>query len=515
MGSNKVFFAGLIFLILLLFKNPLSANNIISDLEPTPDSIHYLGPLASLLSGKGLVISYQGRSIPTQVPPLYTLVLLPIYIISHQIRFFYITNVLLTIFSAILFYKIVTKLFLNKIISSILYFAFISNYVTYWYPQVAMAENLLTPLYLSSIWLLLQPITRKKVFLVAFLAVGFFATKYIAGILSVALILVFIIKIIFSKISKNEKKVYLLILFSSLFVLFLSFFSKIDKTSVLESNKHTGLFSGSYLKDNLTRLIAGIMGGPMTVAGRDFIILPIIVGMSSLIAIFVNLLNAKNRLLSIYFFVSIIGTVYFISTFFVVEGRYLFEFIPAFLIIFGIFLETICNFFNKLGRKAYSLILLCFVYIAIILNVYHPVLNQLKINFVTGEKALNYYAIETMNSYTNKLPSFSKPIIITVLSPYLIDFYSNHKYKLLPFSKSQHFFPDGEKVWGIDPKQPLLEIYKEYLLQNRQLYLSDYETSYKLRYQIDIKEIKDNFKLNLVAIGCDNRCNLYKLELKK
>ena len=185
----------MLLLAILLLKNPLSPNNIISNLEPSPDSIHYLNPLVSLLQGKGLVLSYQNRSIPAQVPPLYSLVLLPLYLIFREIRFFYVTNVLLTIISAILFYKIITKLITDKILKSILFLAFATNYIIYWYPSVAMAENLLIPLYLLSIWLLLQPVTFTVALLISFLVMAFFATKYIAWILSLSLTALFIVKL--------------------------------------------------------------------------------------------------------------------------------------------------------------------------------------------------------------------------------------------------------------------------------------------------------------------------------
>lgn len=530
---------------MLLWKNPLSPNNIISDLEPSPDSIHYLNPLVSILQGKGLVLSYQGRSIPTNVPPLYSLILFPIYAVFHEVRFFYIINVLLTIVSAVLFYKIISKLFASKIIKGILYFSFVTNYVIYWYPSVAMAENLLIPLYLFSIWLLLQPVTIVTALLFGFLITAFFATKYIAWILSLTLTVVFMIKIISSKTMIRRKyllsTLFFLVLFVSLSIFaYTEYFNKginiIDKiigslkqfTVVFSSlftkssfenldqlaNMNKETYSKFYLIDNSIRYLAGIMGGPIAVAGENFIILPVVVGMTSIFAVFINLLNKKNRLINFYFLLSTAGTVYFISTFYIVDARYLFEFIPVFLLIFGIFLSSLCVFLNSLNRRMYGNLILFFVCVAIIANVFSPIIKQIKINFYLPETALNYEAINVMNVYTAKFTLKSKPVIISVLSPYQIDFFSNHKYDLLPLSGRQYFIDVAENVWGINLKNNLEDIYQDYIVSNRSVYISDYKTNNNFWFFLDMKKIKERFNLIPVARGCNDECNLYRLELK-
>ncbi|MBI2020642.1 hypothetical protein HYS94_04460 [Candidatus Daviesbacteria bacterium] len=545
MKKDLILVLGIILLALLLFKKPLSPTNTISDLEPSPDAIHYLNPLVSLLNGQGLVLSYQDRVIPTAVPPFYTLTLLPLYLLSGEIRFFYITNVILTIFSTILFYKITTFLFKNRVIIAILLLGYVTNYVVYWYPQNAMAENLLLPLYLFSIWLLLQSLTPKIILLSSISAVAFLATKYVAWILALSLMIMLVIKIYFNKNSGPQKisSVLLSILsFLSFFMIFL-YIEYLNKGNGLfyavqnylqefltllpsyENTNHPPLltsdsFSQTNFKSALTRYIAGILGGPISVAGKDFIILPVVVGISSSLAIFANLFIKKYRILSLYFLISVIGTLLFVTTFFVldpnyfyiVDGRYLFVFIPTFLLIFGIFLETITVFLNNLDRKIYSYLILIFVLISTVVNVYQPVVNQLKINFFIPEHPLNFETVSVMNAYTDQLPANAKPTIISILSPFYIDFFTNKKYELLPLSPSQYFTDQVDKVWGIDPNIKLLDIYKSYLRENRLLLVSSYKTNNKYWYSLDMQKIKDNFTLKLVAEGCQGECNLYKVE---
>ena len=542
--EHKVFTLGLFFLFILLLKNPLSPNNIISNLGPLPDSIHYLNPLISLSQGKGFVISYKDRSVSANVPFLYTLILYPAYAFFGDIRFFYITNVLLTVASTILFYKIIVRLFFKKMIKAILFFAFVTNYVIYWYPSVAMAEGLLIPLYLLSIWLFLQPLNIARVILISSLVVAFFATKYIAGILSVTLILIFIIKIISSKIPRKRKYFLSALFFSILFTLFsiflyieyvnkninilnnvgyhlqqlaavfLSLFNQTGfKAAVRVADLPSETYSRYYQFDNYVRYLAGIMGGPLTVAGKNFYILPIIVGMISLFAIFTNLFIRKNRLLSFYFFISIVGTFIFVGNFFIVDGRYLFVFIPAFLLIFGLFLDALCNFLISMNRKIYATLLLGFILLAILLNVSSSVMNQININFFQPERAIIYDVVETMNLTANMFNTALKPVIISVVPPHMIDFYSNHRYELLPLSRNQYFMAYSEEVWDISPKINLIDVYKEYLATNRAVLVSVYGTD-KLWINLDMQKIKEEFDLSLVTQGCNDLCNLYKLKLK-
>lgn len=542
--TNKVLVFGMALLMILLFKNPLSSDNIISELEPSPDSVHYLNPLISLTQGKGLVMSYQQYSNSTNVPPLYTLVLFPIYFIFREIRFFYITNVILTIISVFLFYKITVKLFINKAIIGILFLSFVTNYVVFWYPSVPMAENLLMPVFLLSIWLILQPFTLKTIILRAFVTIAFFATKYIAGIISFTFIVTTLIGICFLKKSVIRKGLLILIFLCFIFIFFIPYayaefiYKNINIFEIiLNSVKHTwGIFlsyfsttgigtraelinnhenfSIIYFKDNFNRYFAGLVGGSVTVAGIDFIIIPIIVGMIAVWAIFINLFTNKNHLLNLFFLISLIGILYFVSTFYIVDARYLFVFIPILLITFGFFLDFLEKFFLCLRKVIYFKLFLVFSFLFITINIFPSVLKQIKINFIESEKALNYQTIQVMNNYTSRLSGTRKPYIISVLSPYMIDIYSNHKYQLLPLSKRQNFINNEKNVWGINLNNDLLDIYKKYLTDSEIVLVSTYKSNDGFWYYFNFDKIRKEFNLSLVAQGCNGECDLYRLELR-
>src|SRR5258708_1296424 len=106
---DRVFWLGIILLALLLFRNPFSSQNIISDLEPSPDTIHYLSPAKNFFNGQGLKIGYEGRFLNPDVPPLYSLVLAPFIATLKDIRAFYFANLILVFISTILFYQIILQ----------------------------------------------------------------------------------------------------------------------------------------------------------------------------------------------------------------------------------------------------------------------------------------------------------------------------------------------------------------------------------------------------------------------
>ena len=98
-----VFWVTLCLFILLLAKNPFSIRTLIPNFEPYPDTIHYINSAQSFIRGHGLQIWREGRILKTTVPPLYSLVLIPIFLINIDARMFYFANVFLA-FGSFLFF---------------------------------------------------------------------------------------------------------------------------------------------------------------------------------------------------------------------------------------------------------------------------------------------------------------------------------------------------------------------------------------------------------------------------
>ncbi len=161
--KHWVFFVTLVIFLLLLAKNPFSQRTLIPNFEPYPDTIHYVNAAQSLVRGHGLAIWREGRSLQTSVPPLYSLFLTPLFFIHNDPRVFFFTNIILALFSFLFFYLIIKKITKNQIIQSIALFLYTTNYFFYWYPSLAMAENLTLFLFMTGTLLLVRPVTKNTV----------------------------------------------------------------------------------------------------------------------------------------------------------------------------------------------------------------------------------------------------------------------------------------------------------------------------------------------------------------
>jgi hypothetical protein len=191
--------------LLLLYKNPFSERNLIPNLEPFPDSIHYLSPALNLVKGGGLLIEREGRVIPPSVPFLYSLTLVPGFLIFSDVRFFYFTNVMLALSGLFFFYKFLTKIITNSYIIFLILFLYVTNYFIYWFPNLPMAENLILPLFLISLYLLASKLTMKKAVLASIVGISFYATKYASLVLTLTFLFLYLVKIlaVFYPVSKK------------------------------------------------------------------------------------------------------------------------------------------------------------------------------------------------------------------------------------------------------------------------------------------------------------------------
>ncbi len=161
--SKLVFFVCVLGFFLLLFKNPFSYKNLIANFEPFPDTFQYVVPAKSFADNRVFGLVREGRLLEPQVAPLYSFMLIPFYLLNSDPRMFYLANVLLALTSFILFYFLMRKLTGNIWIISLVLFLYVTNYYIYWYPTLAMADNLILTFFLLALWfytrtLILKPL---------------------------------------------------------------------------------------------------------------------------------------------------------------------------------------------------------------------------------------------------------------------------------------------------------------------------------------------------------------------
>lgn len=548
---NRLFFWGLVFntiiLCLLLLQNPFSAGNSLSDLYPYPDSIHYINPAIGLLRGAGLAITREGRSIPAAVPPLYSVVLSPFYLFNTDPRMYYFANLILSLTGLYLFFQILKLLTGNRLIIISVLFLYATNFFIYWYPKLPMAENLSLPLFLAGLYLLFTKITKPKLILAGITGISFVAVKYALVPVALSFLFLYTVKVLLEAGIKKQTipalKLLLLLAVSALltFAVFnfseglykgtdmltrsknllkpltVSFGNKISLPAAGGSNNPPVPFSAGYFSDGINQYLAGLIGGSLTFADFYRPIIPVFAGMPALAMLFYGLLLKRIRFICFSLLTILLVSVLFMSTFETVDGRYIYHSIPILLAGFTLGLAEAEKFLVRQKAGWLFSFILSGLAVYYILTAVKPVYTQLNQNIFGDKEAFNYQSVLQFNRYfqTNRTNSDKKPLVITGLIPYFVDFYSNGNYQILPMSTTAYFAYSPLLVWGFDYLD-LMGLYDSYLKQGRDVYVSDsgiyfWDKAYLLR---NFNKLKEGYDLAPVSKGCNGNCVLYKLQVK-
>ncbi len=545
-----VFWVTLCLFILLLAKNPFSIRTLIPNFEPYPDTIHYINSAQSFIRGHGLQIWREGRILKTTVPPLYSLVLIPIFLINIDARMFYFANVFLAFGSFLFFYFILRKLVTSNhlLITFVSLFLYVTNYFIYWYPSLAMAENLTLFLFMGGIYLLMLPATRKNVILASVISIAFYITKYAGIPLTGFYFLSYCLKIVVESSShpdrsggisrikdssanaRNDKLIHVILLFVVAFGLFLlySLWEWQTKGSTLlitllnvflphKSSTLVGSgswFSLQYLPSHLLEYLKAIVGGySVRFLWDNTPIVPIFVGIPGLLGLIFGIFKKQTRVLSISLLSILLSSILFMSTFYSLDMRYLYHGIPTLLIGFVMFWEFLLSSKNVTRYTLHVVLVVLFLFS--FATSAARLKKQIMLNLKYAETPWYYLSVVKLNEYFAKLPiKKQKTIVISSLIPYYIDFYSNKTYDLLPLSLEQEFRNNRKEAWGNNDYSDLLALYKSYLDRGYDVYVHNYGLGNEKKLQNDHDAIHTYFKTTLVSAGCFGACNIWRVNLR-
>lgn len=528
-----------ILFILLLARNPYSDRTLIPNLEPYPDSMHYVVPARSFIKSGVFKITREGRQLTQSVPPLYSISIMPFYLINFDARTFYFANIVLSLVSLCLFYLILKKITNNRFVIGLILFLYVTNYYLYWYPQWAMAENLILPIFMVSIYLLLLPITKKHMIYAALVPACVYATKYAYLPFSVLYFFVYIFKMYTSNLKSKSFTLIKFIFWSSFFALFslgfqyffqgvnplaryidvligiFSFGKPLSGTDVETTTPLRGWFSDIFFRKNFPLYLKGFMGQRVRFLWDYTPILEKYLTIMSWLGLTIAVNIKKLRFLAISLIIFVIPYILVISTFSTFDMRYIYYAGPLLLIGFAMFLIFISQKFSK---KKY----VYFILIVAVLSGYYlyknaiRIKNQIVLNLKYAETPWYYNSVLELNKYftEDKIVNGEKPIVISPMPPYYIDFFSNGNYRLLPLSKVQEFRLNKEEAWGPGDYSDLHALYKSYLDEGKVLYLSTYGLGVEEILHRDFNDIQDNFKLTLVWDSCYSQCKIYKVDEK-
>jgi len=571
--KHLVFFAVLGVFLALLLRDPFSQRTLVPNFEPYPDTIHYINPARSFVEGYGLEITREGRTLQTNVPPLYSIVLIPLFYIHNDPRMAFFTNVILALLSYLFFYKILAKLVTtndqspttihqrlstndyrlttNDLIIAITLFLYVTNYFVYWYPSLAMSENLTLTLFMIAIWLLVKPASPLTSIGAGVLSVLFYMTKYASIPLTGFYFITYLVKIVTQVLHiKNKKqratlfRSYMGLLFASAGILFLlfSWWEWTAKGSTLlvtlfntlfpqKSNAPSvmsgGWFSFSYMEKYLPEYLRAMAGGVrMRFLWDDTPIVPMYVGVPALIGLVWGLVHKHTRLVACGLIAMLVSSIIFMSTFYSQDMRYLYHAVPTLLIGFALFWKNIFLVAGRwsmvVGKKQRSPIGLVGIMVLVGLFGYYSVTSAIRlksavmVNLKYAETPWYYISVLELNKYFAKEPPPTKkfPVVISSMIPYYIDFYSNGNYSLLPMSLHQEFRNSRKETWGNYNYADLIDLYRRTLYSGYPLYVHNYGLGNEKVLHEDFQKIKDAFTLELVQTGCFDACNIWKVTEK-
>ncbi|HAV15461.1 MAG TPA: hypothetical protein DCX25_03960 [Candidatus Pacebacteria bacterium] len=541
---RQPFFAHILFvslLFVLLARNPFSSRTLIPNMEPFPDTFHYIVPAQSLLRGEGFFISREGRTIVPAVPPLYSLSLVPAFLVKNDARMFYVTNVILALTAYALFVNILRKTTDKPAIEILLSFMYVTNFYISWYPQWAMAENLMLPVVLYSILLLLQPATKKHALIAGVIPIALYGIKFANAPLVVVFLALYAIKFF--------KKFFILfiasvICFTTLYILgdyaisgrnliltgwslVLSlvkqlpmFVSSGQRGSTATQASLSPWFSLSYLPENFAMQWRGLHGYGAKFLWEQTPILSHAVAVFGWVGFGWSLLYAQRRWFSLALVLVILAETLFMSTFYSTDMRYLMFAIPFLLIGFGWAVEYSAKTLGKLFHGFSSMWLLnCLVIGITMVYLFSNALqlkSQIMVNLKYAETPWWYLAVVDMNTYFSKVETKDgkKPIVISAMPPYFIDFYSNKTYTLLPLSAQQEFRSYLVEAWGPNDYSDMMKLYATYLKNGYDIYLEEYGLGNEGYLHEAFQNVLKNFTVIKVQSGCYNVCNIYSVITK-
>lgn len=544
-----IFFA---FFALLLARNPFSTRTVIPNLEPYPDSFHYVISTMSFLRGYGFTIEREGRTIRPSVPPLYSLSFAPAFLLYRDVRMFYLVNVLLSLGTLTVYYALIRRLFTHQSIRGMLLLLWVTSSMFIWFPSLAMAENLLILIYVSALWLLAAPLTKKNSILAGFIAVAFYATKYASLPLSGVFPLLYGVKLLWGDESLSWKSMrklfrvgakltmlqrlwlwYLasLAVFGSLDLAY-EYFAKDNNvigglfslfvaivlpqpTAPGDAGSTGGFFGLQFVRQNVHSYGNWLIGNPIQVLWKNIVILPKIFALPALIGWLVAVWDKRTRLLGASLIIMVSAVFAFMSVFYAFDGRYMIIAIPSLFVGFGFFLSFVAKSFPALQRTFSLLLIICgLLFFA---TQFRALKLQIALNLKYAETPWYYVSIQTMDQYLHAHQSeFAKtPVVISAIPPYMYDVFATSKPIMLPLHMAQEFRSYPKQAWGDHDYSNLEKLYTEYIEAGHPVFLTQYGLGNEKYLQIQFATLLEDFDATKIQDGCFNLCAIYQLHVKR
>lgn len=525
---------GLLFF-LLLYRAPFSSRTLIPNFEPYPDSFHYLVPAQHLLAGRGLTMDRIGTILPG-VPPLYSLTLVPFFWLVNDPRMAYYANLVLSLSSYLVFVALCRRHLSSRLVRLPLYLLFVTHPVLIWYVELVMAEHLALLLFLGSLWLVGRRGGNRQRFTEGLISPLLYATKYAAAPLSFALLVVFGLRSLWQSLSRRRLAPLLILLSGALLCtsLYLALThairgsSELDRVMAIFQAKETvtgvqkesatatpndPFFGTKYARNNLQAYGKYLFGTPLPILWKTEQLLPVPLAILGVVGWLLLWRRREDRWFALAVGLSITSTLAFLALFYVVDGRYVYHFIPLAILGVGVTLQASRSLVR--GPRTALLFALC---ILVLCAGYAGLqARRLKfrasLNFRHAETPWYYQAVREIDTYLAQQPRAAKPpVIISAMPPFLFDFYAKERFILLPLHRYQEFRNATTQAWGEHDYTNLPGVYESYLAAGHSVYLTAYGLGNEGYLQQEFAAVRQQFGGELVKEGCHGLCSIYRLK---
>jgi hypothetical protein len=217
---------------------------------------------------------------------------------------------------------------------------------------------------------------------------------------------------------------------------------------------------------------------------------------------------ARTRWTSIFVLAVFLAQFPILWVFYVVDARYSVYSLPIMAIGIGWLLGHI----ESTKFRYASLVVLALVLGLQVLSQASLYKEVISANLFHRSRAWQYEAIIKFRGLTT---NDSQTPLITALPPYLVAAYAGDQMHVLPLSSHQEYLQHKMFVWGNDINYgDLASGYRQRLEQGETLYISNAYITHQQSVIQDYEKYKEVFNFELVSEGCQQACNIYRLQLK-
>lgn len=489
------------------------------NLEPYPDGLMYVIPPLELLKSGQWVLDNQGTQLLPNVPQLYSWLLIPILLFWKKPDAYILLNLLLHIGTVIFLYITLKSHLKDKVLVAGTLLLYCSNASILWYASLPMAEHVgvfLVSVVLFSI--LSNHLIRYRV--LALCSVALLLTKYIYYPVSVVIGAWSIYSLLRKRKWKEITVVACIYAVGVVITLLAQYQIKsgpllglVGLIPSTEPDSHSTskdilFFSSAFIPTNIQFYAASLLGKNVSLLWISTAATSLVVSMTAFLGL-LRLLK-KNWFIAIGVFAILVSQYTLLLQFYVQDLRYGLPSVVVITVLCGIGLGKIGQLHNT---KVYTWLVLAIVLSSQLLTQQHLLKDVVSANIFSKTQSWQHQAILFFDQQ-KELGSSS--YLITALPPFLITSYSNPGYQILPLSTHQEFIAKGQRAWTVPSAgdTQLLPLYQTWVSEGKHVYISNAYITHQHTVIEDYEEYKQYFNFELVATGCNNTCNLYKLSAK-